>query len=265
MCHATLNWKTIEAHMDILVLMFIWKLLSLPSSCIYNQMFINRITDFRYHMVRGFSSLRSPIHSMLLTAEKYNLQQRMYDMLDTGQMCSRARWRSIVDGSVMNMQITKWHMTCMMYKHINLAYLPRPTLLQWWIVCKERPLLVRRCKFLISLIVGTHNLGCGRGKHIRRSGLCQLCDSYVKETISHFLLECTRLHDLRSVLLTELFNVMPQAMVDSLKFMSPCKQAEFLLGEMGQTHVLEWEMVHLKIIDLVYRLCLARDHILNPS
>jgi hypothetical protein len=116
------------------------------------------------------------------------MTQFVLDMLESGLICSKSKWRSTVEAAVKGMQTAKWHMLCMMYKRVNLVYFPEPARLQWCFACKERPGLVKKCRILISLLAGELNLGCGKGRHIRRSSLCQLCESYVEETISHFLL-----------------------------------------------------------------------------
>ena len=98
---------------------------------------------------------------------------------------------------------------------------------------------------------------------MKRSSLCQLCELYAEETIPHFLLQCKRLHEPRATLMADLLSVMPPAMVNDFSHMPHCKQAEFLLGELGQTNVIEWKMVHTKIIDLVYQLWKKRDNMLK--
>ena len=81
-CHATLGWKTMEAHCDLYTLMFLWKLIALPVSCIYNQLVIERVTQFRFNMVNAIS-LYSPIYNMYQTALKYGLTSHVHEMLDT--------------------------------------------------------------------------------------------------------------------------------------------------------------------------------------
>ncbi len=263
MCHAALNWRTMESHYDVLTLMFLWRLMSLPATCIYNQLFIKRITNVSSQVSSGVSYLKSPIHSMYHIADKYGMTQFVLDMLESGLICSKSKWQSTVEAAVKGMQTAKWHMLCMMYKRVNLVYFPEPARLQWWFACKERPGLVKKCRILISLLAGELNLGCGKGRHIRRSSLCQLCEHYVEETISHFLLECSGLQEARGTLLKELFAVMPPGMVHSLSSMTHSKQAEFLLCTMGRTHVAEWEAILVKVIDLVYGLYRARDDMLE--
>ena len=262
-CHATLGWKTMEAHCDLYILMFLWKLIALPVSCIYNQLVIDRVTYFRFRRVKDTSPF-SPIYNMYQTAIRYGLSSYVHDMLDTGVVHSRNKWFSIVNSAITNDQAARWSMTCMLYKRLNnlLLYVPIHARLQWWSVCKFSPMLTRKCKTLIRLLVGEHTLGCGKGKHIYKTKLCQLCDSYVEETIPHFLLQCSGLQRQRVPLLAGIRTTMPPAMISTVDNMTDVKQSQFLLGEMGRTFVAEWCDIHRGIIDLVHGLYQAREAIL---
>lgn len=260
MCHAALNWKTIESHVDFVMLMFLWRLMALPSSCIYNKLFINRMYDVRSG---DASSLLSPIYRMYHVAKKYGLAEYVFDMLESAVSFPKCRWRSLVSRTVSNMQKAKWHMLCMMYNHISLSVFPEPAFLDWWTVCKGRPYLLRKCKVLLLFLVGAHSLGCGKGKYINKTNLCQLCDRYVDESIAHFLLECPGLQETRRGLMDNVLIEMPQAMVTSWESMSYYRQTEFLLCEMGRTRIPEWEAILIAIIELVYGLYKSRDTLLK--
>ncbi len=49
-CHATLGWLSVEACIDLLRLMFLWKLLQLPVDCVYNKLARDRLTDLRFSL-----------------------------------------------------------------------------------------------------------------------------------------------------------------------------------------------------------------------
>ena len=91
--------------------------------------------------------------------------------------------------------------------------------------------------------------------------MCQLCDQYVEETISHFLLECPGLEPARDELMSSVLNVMPPAMITSLHSLSARQKTGFLLGEMGHTRVAVWLELHQAIIVFVHGLYKARQEI----
>ena len=88
-----------------------------------------------------------------------------------------------------------------------------------------------------------------------------MCDSYVEESIPHFLLQCRGLERQRVPLLAGIRTAMPPAMVNNLDCMTAVKQTEFLLGEMGRTFITEWSGIHIGIIELVHVLYRAREAI----
>ena len=266
-CHATLGWGTIEAHVDAVSLMFLWQLLSLPVYCVYNQIVINRVTDFRFSRRIVNPGFPSPVGNLYQIAAKYGLTELVHNMLDTGHIPARNKWRSIVNQAVKDLQAARWQMSCLMYNYKKLTnfmvLVPETFLCQWWVVCKSRPDLTRKCKVVIAIITGEHNLGCGKGRFSNNSKLCQLCDSYVEETIAHFLLECKGVQACRATLLSQVWDVMPPVMVESVACMTCKRQSEFLLGEMGRVRVPEWCAIHQAIIVLVHDLYKARGSLLS--
>ena len=258
-CHSTLGWKTMEAHVDLCVLMFLWKLLALPVNCIYNTLVIDRLTEFRFH--NDVPRLHSPIYNMYRTSIKYGLGNAVHDMLDSGDVGTRSQWFTLVNNAIKEYLTAKWFMTVMMYKRLNtfLLYVPEPHFVQWWNVCKLNQRLTMKCKTLIALLVGEHSLGCGQSKYVYRTALCQLCDSYIEETIPHFLLECSGLETARTPLLARLRDEMPAGMIYSFDSMCSKNQTKFLLAEMGRTPIQEWSGIQTAIIELVHDLYCERQ------
>ena len=109
------------------------------------------------------------------------------------------------------------------------------------------------------LLVGAHSLGCGKGRFIYKTYLCQLCHRYVEESVSHFLLDCPGLQEMRSGLIDNVLNVMPQGMVASWRAMSIRRKTEFLLCDMGRTRTSEWREILVPIVELAYSLYKERD------
>jgi hypothetical protein len=56
---------------------------------------------------------------------------------------------------------------------------------------------------------------------------------------------------------------MPHGMAESLSSMSDLQKTVFLLGEMGRSCVSDWDVVLIKIIELVYGLSKAREGLLK--
>ena len=265
-CLPTLGWRTIESHVDAATLLFLRSLLNLSAHCLYIRLVISRLTDFRFNR-RGCrdANSSSPIGNMYRIAVKYGLAEVVHNMLDTGHVPTLNEWHTMVNSAVDNLQLNRWRTSCLIYSRLQhyMDFVPEPKLSYWWHVCKSKPSLVNKCKTLIAIVAGEHSLGCGKGKYIYGSKMCQLCDHYAEESVSHFLVVCPGLEPVRSPFLSAVLDVMPPAMVESFSLMPFRQQTFFLLGEMGRTRVNEWESIHRAIIVLVHGLYKAREEMLK--
>ncbi len=190
----------------------------------------------------------------------------VHNMLDAGTQYSLREWSRLAEAAVVEMQLSRWYMTAVMFKRLRTFLYLNPDNMYntcWWNVCKGRPRLVSKCRTLVALILGEHNLGCGKGRFVHHSKMCQLCSGYVYESLHHCLIDCTGLSDCRRTLMDTLIDTMPPAMTGSLWALSSERQTLFLLGEMGRTFVKEWFPVHRAIIELVHGLYNARMKLMD--
>ncbi len=263
-CHATLGWKSIEMYVDIARLMFLWKIMMLPATNLYNRLMIKRLCKLRFGDY--LSDPEGPIACLYGTAIKYGLVECVHVMLDSGIVYPRCKWTTQVNAAVLERQASSWVAKCMMYKSLGtFQYLvPKIAMLAWWRVCKvSNSNFVNKCRTVLLLITGTHSLATARGRFAQCSRLCQLCDRYVEETITHFLLECVALTTHRDPLFQLVKDLMPPAMVNALLCMTPEQQMQFLLGELGYTNVSEWYDIHRAVACMCYELYKAREALLN--
>ena len=244
------------------------KLLTLRSDSILNIVTISRLTEFRFlTAVKHNCKLSSPIYELYQTAIKYNLAATVHSMLDTGVYVPRNRWANEAKNAIEESFKSQWTMSVMMYSRLN-GFLKHPgtsctKVSCWWLACRSLPQLAKKCRTLIAILIGEHNLGSSKGRFVRNSSVCQLCCMYVQETIHHFLLECDSMTTLRRPLLNNVLSTMPPAMVECFELLSYESQARFLLEEMGRAMVPEWFPIHRPIIDMVYELYNARSRLLQ--
>lgn len=69
-CIATLGWPSMECHLDMRRLLFLWRILLLPVSCIYKQILIIRVT---YHIFNPEGLHLGPLSGIIKTFKKYGL------------------------------------------------------------------------------------------------------------------------------------------------------------------------------------------------
>jgi hypothetical protein len=182
-------------------------------------------------------------------------------MLDCGAQYPKCKWLSVARTAVLDHFYSRWAASCMMYKSLEhfQVYVPNISLSAWWSACKFNPELTARCRTILALLTGSHALGTSRGRFTHNSRICQNCDMYVEESLTHFLMECESLSEHRGALMDTVRDKMPPAMVQSMAAMTAEQQAQFLLGELGNSHVPDWYDIHRAVINMCYRLYKARD------
>ena len=260
-CHATLGWKTVRAHVDIAKLMLLWQLLVLPVSSIYNK-----VTKARLGQVRNVGGVGylGPIYDLYITALRYRLLESVHHMLDTGVNLTRNQWRAKVKQAVTSTQKLEWAATVLLYKRLSMYRQLNIdiNMIVWWKACRGKPLLLKKCRTLIALVTGGLSLNAQKGHYRSHSRLCQLCDAYQQETPTHFLFDCTGLEQDRTVLVQRLVATMPHGMQDSFNIVNR-EKTMFLLGTLGETFIAEWQDIYVAVINLVAGLYKARKALLG--
>ena len=140
-----------------------------------------------------------------------------------------------------------------LYRQLNIDI----NMADWWRACKGKPILLKKCRILISLITGGLSLNAQKGHYRVNTRLCQLCDTFEVETVTHFLFACTGLDRDRHILMQRLLAAMPQAMQDS--FNRTNEKTVFMLGTLGASYIPEWQAIYEAAINLVAGLYAARS------
>ena len=77
----TLGWTSIQSNIDINRLLFLWRIICLPVTCIYKRLLITRYGYICYDMY----DCKGPLKCMLDTAKKYNLFNHVQEAIESGQ------------------------------------------------------------------------------------------------------------------------------------------------------------------------------------
>ena len=101
---SNLGWKPIEIHMDLLRLLFLWRLLLLPMTCIYKVILLKRF-EFISHSRYVHSG---PTWQFVDTCRKYGLLDTVQEALETGCYMSLANWKSMIHDVLFNLDVRRW-------------------------------------------------------------------------------------------------------------------------------------------------------------
>jgi hypothetical protein len=201
--YAALGWWSIQAYVDRQKMMLLHGILSVKTSCIYKQVAIARLTEVTLAQSRIY---KGPIADMFYTCKKYNLQEHIIDLLETGEKITKSEWKKLVIYAITYKEFYAWKTTCLMYKKLNIYRLVitniQPSI--WWHVAYTIPHCLPACKLVMRLISGELGLRVNTGRFTNipeEERICELCGKEV-ETELHFVLVCEVLSPARQPLIT---------------------------------------------------------------
>lgn len=255
--YALLGWRCIKAYVDIHRLLFLFRILLMPSSMLCWKVTINRWTECRF-TEKAFSS---PIATLYETASRYGLDADINYYLDSGEMPSKDTWKRKVKSIVDGVYLQRWTVECHMYSSLKVfvEIVSQIELNVWWVVCKKNPQLKRSCSTMVKLITGNHNLSSGRRQYVYKSRICQICNGS-EENIEHLLFECQRLDTRREALWSDILLAMPRAMSHQVDNMCNHDKVIFLLSGFKSYYISEWNNVYVAVLAFVGELySLASD------
>ncbi len=189
-----IGWLSLECYVEILKVLFLWRILLLPVNNIYRKIVISRLCSFFEHPANRWEG---PTYNMYKIFIKYGLDKELRKSILHSQYDSLMNVKKRVRTLVWYWYKNKWKISCQMYKKLEFfrSIVTDFTQSFWWKLAKENSTKVKHYKRVVKLLCGEHCLqvNVGRFSNIeRRHRVCPICRSEV-ETVSHFLFNCTGL------------------------------------------------------------------------
>ena len=116
-----LGWWPIEAFIDMLKLMFVYRLLVLPASNIYRLVFVLRTL-----LLQGNHSNKikhGPVASLIRCLQRYDLLHVVNTWIDSGDTISKFRWKKLVKAKINTAVKHKWITQIFLYPSLSLLQL----------------------------------------------------------------------------------------------------------------------------------------------
>ena len=238
----TVGWLSIEAMIDIARLLFMWRLLLLPMSCLYKKILVQRIFQL---LSKGNN--QGPTWNMINTCFKYGLAEEVIESVETGIYVNYEGWKSYIKRIISETHIKRWKVTSKLYK--SLSYLQSEHTddvrsIGWIYFLHKTPDKARQCRSILNLLMNTYRLG----KHI-----CRLCDQE-RDTIEHILFECNYGSDIRNHKWNDVINSCPGALATELNRMNPVERSKCLLNAFRCNYVHEWHEIYISVSDFIFQM-----------
>ena len=256
-CLATLGWKSLSTYIDILRLLFLWRLLLLPMSCIYKQVVIMRLYHHLYCPERSHTG---PIYQILKVFRRYGLIDVLDNVLTTGIVLPLNNFKSLVKYKAKEMETDKFRVTCMLYKTLKLFKncIQDIEMWPWWEFSSTFPVYGHKVRVMCRLLMDRHCLSEVTCHYHKSSPNCKLCTDNVVESLSHMLFKCEALHCHRNKLWREVLESAPVALQQELCNMSDNERTVFIFSGLKCHFVIEWMDLYIKLLHFCTNMYSAR-------
>ena len=237
----TMGWPSLMAYVTLSQLMFLWKMLLLPSTNIYKSITISIIMS----IVSGFSdNISGPMNNIIQKCRKYKLINVVVNSIKGGEYISMAEWKKFVKKEVFDYDVKRLKVACSLNK--SLCFMNKDIKINvispLWMHCYKNVhdyKMVRKC---IQLLIGSFR---------QIKGMCNLCGE-VEFTLDHLLFSCINSNDTRDRLWKEVCNVSPQGLVSDINKMSDIDKCKLILNGFNSLYNTEWYEIYASVIKFVY-------------
>ncbi len=231
---ATLGWQSVQSMLNFNKMVFLYRWLSLPTSCIYKKVAILRLVLYIYGNVK--ITHEGPLIEAYFVFVKYGLQQYILDVLETGNKLHLKQFKRLLRRVVTQRDHAGWDATVLLYRGLTLfrECFPRIELCVWWRVSHYRPHLVT----VVHLVCGI--VGDPARRRENPSGHCALCENWEADDAPHLLFTCSHLSSLRDPLWRKVLSSMPDAMSHHVLSLNVAQRTMFILSGFYVNFTLEW-------------------------
>ena len=251
---ATVGWVSIQAHVALLKIMFLLRILCLPINSLYRKIVVSRIEMLSNDSVNVKEKMIGPIKDALYYVSRYRLNdiitKYLNNAVDNNLKSTKRYIKEIIDKA----EYQRWRASCMLYPELKI-YLRGVSNIKmhvWWSLVQVHPHTFKKISAVMSVLMGNEPKGL---QCFRVHNLCGLCSLRETDSSEHILFRCEALAELRNTKLNELYSIMPSGMISSIYEMSDAERLVLLLSGLHCTTLVEeWIPIMTGISSFVYTL-----------
>ena len=207
---AVLGWLTLSAHIAIMKLSFMWRVLTLPAENIYRRVMVYVLKKCAEKNV-GLSIL-SPTQSMYYYAKYYGLDELILKSLNDENFGRNGFNKETLKKVVKQVEYSRWKASNLLYRNLTIysASISKIEVHLWWIYANKFPHHMKKVSATVAVLCGSQpkNMQIFRQNHI----MCDLCLSRSYDSTEHILFLCEALSNTRIECINRLTESMPAAM-----------------------------------------------------
>ena len=205
-CLAALGWHKIQSYVDKAKLLFVWRLLFLPSESVFRKVFILRLFQVLFS---GIYTTISPTAQIAELCIKYNIINYVKTVVQTGILPSRIVWKKMITKVIYDKEFSTWRLDLKLYTNLTLF---RTIILQiepcvWWDIAKNFRFLKKACCTMLRLLCGCNGLRLYKDVDVNRAErYCLQCNLNCVEDVKHFVMKCHSSADIRQAMFENIFS-----------------------------------------------------------
>jgi hypothetical protein len=258
-CLATLGWKRLSSYIEILRLLFLWRLLLLPVTCVYKQVAIMRL---HHHMYSPHASIhKGPLNQILQTFRQYGLIDVLDEALTTGKVLPLHKFKSLIQNISSELETDSFQITCHVYKSLKLfkECISTIEMWSWWIFASKFPQHGNKVRLMCRLLMDRHCLKEVTCYYDKSTAKCLHCTENAVESVCHMLFKCSAFNMLRNTLWEKVLEQAPQAMQEELGSMNDHEKTVFIFSGLNCKFTVEWEELYVSLINFCYKIYQVRQ------
>lgn len=255
-CTSLLGWTSIECIIDINKLLFMGRLVNMPTGFLPKDVFMSRLLMYHHNCTiehYGF------IQDIIRIINKYELCDFIDNLLSKSEFPVQNRWKRIVKSRIQESEenLLKQRMAndidFMYFKVIHNRIQPHRA----WTILRMDPSLKKQSKFVVSL--------CTLIKPQDELILCHKCGFFFDNPIVHMIAQCSSLVDTRDMFWTDLIAIGPIELSTSLHQMDDINLTLTILScdsdkVYEDLHQDEKDNFTCTCIKYIYKLCNQYHH-----
>ena len=241
-----LRWLTMSGYIDLLKLMFMWRVLSISSvTSLHKQIVIKRL--LKSYSANEYN-LNSPVANWLHTAKKYDLVKFIFDGMNSGNYMSITKWKNTVMESInryemlQRMATQELYVKCYLYKQC----VQRQCIWPWYILSYKQPNLYVKCVTMMRLMLGIELVN----DNYTAVNYCT-CTQDKVISVAHVLFECSLLKSDREHAWNLVSLKSPKPFVESVSAMNIIERTKFIFCGFNSVYIPEHETIYLSILTYV--------------
>ena len=249
-----LGWMTIEGHVDYIRLMFLWRLLVMPSTSIYKIVTLLRCIHLLNDQIVATTG---PLFRILCAAKKYNILDLIKNSIYHAKYVSLEMWRKQVKTAIHEKEWMRHSVSFSLYRSLNLF---KKSVLgikvsPWWVHASRYPEMSNSINVLMRSLAGVQDLEYGYNTSVN----CSSCSMMVESSPCHLLFECPQFNEIRMFESNLLVLACPEAFLMSFESLSNENKTVLIMSGLGGNYVKEHEYIYTAILNYVHKLYQAKQ------